>query len=160
VWRGEEFKEAKDPGARIQEPGGLGRGKVQLEGSRFGTHLEILSCFFYGEEGQNIALNRRLPRITARDVLPSAPWEIIDSRNVPIDLNTRWVIPGSRPFNKICGHARAERNVAGSLGTIQSGSPPGAACPAHILLAPDSCFLNSLNSCNSPLTYPPCLSES
>jgi hypothetical protein len=31
----------EEPGARIQEPGGLGRGKAQPEGSCFGTHLEI-----------------------------------------------------------------------------------------------------------------------
>jgi len=42
------------------------------------------------------------------------------NRNKPI---TRRNVRGSRLFNVFCGHPRAGTNIAGLLGTIQSGSP-------------------------------------
>jgi hypothetical protein len=60
-----------------------------------------------------MVLNRRLPRITARDVCPIAQlrgsWSA-QRTNKPV---TRGNVRGSRLFNEICGHARAETNITG-----------------------------------------------
>jgi hypothetical protein len=73
-----------------------------------------------------MVLIRRLPGITACDVLSNRAGRgflITQRTNKP---NTRRNVPGSRLFKETCGHTRAETNIAGSSGTLQSGSPPGA----------------------------------
>jgi hypothetical protein len=44
--------------------------RVTLEGSRFGSCLEISRFSFRREEGKKTLLNKRLPEVTARDVSP------------------------------------------------------------------------------------------
>jgi hypothetical protein len=78
-----------------------------------------------------MVLNRRLPRITARDVCPIEQLRDSWSGQGADKPITRRNVRGSRLFNEICGHARPETNITGFCGTIQSGSPPGAgACGA------------------------------
>jgi hypothetical protein len=43
-----------------------------------------------------------------------------------MDKTTRAVIRGSRLFNTLLGLPRTGRNITSYLGTVQSGSPPGA----------------------------------
>jgi hypothetical protein len=73
-----------------------------------------------------MVLNRRLPRITARVFLSSVPSGDCSLAGRGDTPNTRRNVPGSRLFNQICGHARAETNIAGLLGTTQSGLPDAA----------------------------------
>jgi hypothetical protein len=47
----------------------------RLEGSRFGMRRKNAHISFHGEEGLNIGLNKRLPRITQRDVLSGGQFE-------------------------------------------------------------------------------------
>jgi hypothetical protein len=72
-----------------------------------------------------MVLNRRLPRITARDIFPIVQLRDSWSGQGADKPITRRNVRGSRLFNEICGHARAETNITGFCGTIQSGSPPG-----------------------------------
>jgi hypothetical protein len=51
-----------------------GRASVQLEGSRFGMYPKDLVTFFPERGRPNRVLNRRLPEITARDVLSILPF--------------------------------------------------------------------------------------
>jgi hypothetical protein len=41
-----------------------------------------------------------------------------------MDKKSRAIIPGSRLFNALLGLPRTNKNIVGSLGTTQSGSPP------------------------------------
>jgi hypothetical protein len=69
-------------------------------------------------------LNRRLPQITAREVLPIVPagklfrrlnYEAANWQAARVDKpNTRRNVPGSRLFNEICGQARAKTKNAAS----------------------------------------------
>jgi hypothetical protein len=78
-------------------------------------------------------LNRRLPRITARGVLPHRfARGFLPARHTDKPVTRRNVL-GSRLFTEICGHPRAETNIGGPLATTKSGSPPG---PTRTLLAP------------------------
>jgi hypothetical protein len=46
-----------------------------MEGSRFGMCRKNSHISLYGEEGLNIGLNKRLPRITQSDVLSGGRFE-------------------------------------------------------------------------------------
>jgi hypothetical protein len=94
---------------------------------------------FQCEEGQNIGLNKRLPRITQRDVLSSGSVRIIYSRTKR--QTTRWVVRGSRLFKEICGHTRAEKNSARYLGCDPKRLPSSPLlAPALITVAPQIKF--------------------
>jgi hypothetical protein len=60
-----------------------------------------------------MVLNKRLPRIAARDLLTIVPLGILDLLNAPIDLVTRRNVPGSRLFKAISGHARRLEETSG-----------------------------------------------
>jgi hypothetical protein len=55
-------------------------GAERLEGSRSNPCLKDHHSSFQSEEGQNMGLNRRLPRITQRDVLPNDRFDYSISR--------------------------------------------------------------------------------
>jgi hypothetical protein len=69
-----------------------------------------------------MVLNRRLPRITARALFPTVPFGDYSASHTD-KPNTHRNVPGSRPFNEICGLTSAKTNTAGLSGTIQSGLP-------------------------------------
>ena len=58
---------SQEPESRSQED--VGESTTRLEGSRFGAYLKNLAIFFRERGRPNKVLNRRLPGITARDVL-------------------------------------------------------------------------------------------
>ena len=69
-----------------------------------------LAYSFQCEEGHDIGLNGRLPRIAQRDVLSSGRFEQFISRTKR--QTTRLVVRGSRLFNKkFCGRSHAEKNM-------------------------------------------------
>jgi hypothetical protein len=63
-----------------------------------------------------MVLNGRLPKTTARAVLSIVVFGGRSSAQRAINLPRVETIPGGRLFNEICGQARAETNIASSLG--------------------------------------------
>jgi len=72
-----------------------------------------------------IALNRRLPGTFQRVLGLLARRTNGQSSNGTMDKTWRAVISGSRLFNAVFGLPRKAENITRSLGTFQSGSPPG-----------------------------------
>jgi hypothetical protein len=72
-----------------------------------------------------MVLNKRLPGITARDVLPIVRSGDYSSAYGPTDLTRVETFPGAACLTSFAVMQRAETNIVGSLGAIQSGSPPG-----------------------------------
>jgi len=61
-----------------------------------------------------------------------------------MDKTLRAVISGSRLFNTVFGLPRNGENITRSLGTFQSGSPPGEATITLSLRDSRPAFFNSL----------------
>ena len=97
----------------------------RLEGSRFGScpkTSDYSSCCDEGQFGVKGAAPGNYRTLFCFIVL----LLVLDSVNAPISLSPVETFPGAASLTRFCGHARAERNIAGSTGTIQSGSPPGS----------------------------------
>jgi hypothetical protein len=73
------------------------------------------------------SLYRRLPGTFQRVLGLLARRADKRSSNGAMDKTGRAVISGSRLFNTVFGLPRNEENITRSLGTFQSGSPPGEA---------------------------------
>jgi hypothetical protein len=74
-------------------------------------------------------LNRRLPGITARDVLSIVPFGIIHPGDMPINLSRVGSFPGAACLKKFAVMHAPRQISLGLLGTIQSGSPPAVRLP-------------------------------
>src|ERR1700757_2649926 len=85
-----------------------------MEGSRFGSCPKDLAYSFQCDEGQSIKLNKRLPRITQRDVLPSGRSNNLF--HAPTDKPRVGRSRGGRRLEKICGHTRTVKNSTRSFG--------------------------------------------
>ena len=110
---------------------GRNSAKLWLEGSRLGAQLKDLALF-YPERGRpSRVLNRRLPGITARDVLPTVRFADCSFACGPTQLTPVETFAGAA-VDELCGHLHAETNITGLFGTIQSGSPPVKALRASI----------------------------
>jgi hypothetical protein len=72
-----------------------------------------------------IALNRRLPGTSQRGFCLLARHADEPFTDRTMGKTPRAVISGSRLFNAVFGLPRDGENIARSLGTFQSGSPPG-----------------------------------
>jgi hypothetical protein len=75
-----------------------------MEGSRFGMCICELAYFVAARGTTGTRENKRLPRITQRDVFRSVLT--IDFRKTDRDA-TRWVIPGSRLLGTCFGQTSA-----------------------------------------------------
>jgi hypothetical protein len=69
-------------------------------------------------------VSRRLPEITARDGLPVVPLVLVHPRAVPANLTRVETFPGAACLRRF-PVVHALRQIRGSSGTFQSGSPPG-----------------------------------
>ena len=88
---------------------------------------------FQRVEGQNVELNKRLPRITQSVVclLDALQIGIIEPT---LDKTSRWVVSGSRLFNLMFGLPRAGKNVRGRQGCAKAAP----------LRSPHSCHSSGL----------------
>jgi hypothetical protein len=78
-------------------------------------------------------LNRRLPGITARDVLPIVQFRGYSFASRVDRPNTRRNVLGSRLFKEISGHGRAETNPTGSLRHVPKRLPSRPRTRYHFL---------------------------
>ena len=83
-----------------------------------------LAFSFQFEEGRNIGLNRRLPRITQRNVSPSGRFDYSISRTRR--QTTPGLFAGAACLKKFVAIHVPRKIARGPLGAIQSGSPPDA----------------------------------
>jgi hypothetical protein len=78
---------------------------------------------FQSKERRNTVLNRRLPRITARDVCPSFRREIIYPLEVPTDLTRVETFSGAACLARLPVMQRAETNIVGGF-LVRSKAAP------------------------------------
>jgi hypothetical protein len=88
---------------------------------RFGANLFALAKFVSTLNLAETCKNRRLPRTVQRFAGLGAGVNEIGAAG----KSSRWVIRGSRLLRHLVVGLRAERNIARSCCTCQSGSPPG-----------------------------------
>ena len=112
-------EESKEFNERSQERASNWRGAALERG-------KDLVIFFLARGRPNTVLNRRLPGITARDVLSRVAFGFFLSLNLPINLSRLETFPGAACLKQFAA-IYAPRQISRSLSvTIQSGSPPGA----------------------------------
>jgi hypothetical protein len=71
-----------------------------------------------------MVLNRRLPGITARGILPIVRWEIVNLPNGPTDLTRVETFPGAARLKRFAVMHAPRQICWGLLRAIQSDSPP------------------------------------
>ena len=93
-----------------------------MEGSRFRMYQRTSTYSFQSEEGRTMGLNRRLPQITQRDVLPNDRFDYSISRAK--DKPCVETFAGAACLTKLVAIHAPREKTRGPSGASQSGSPP------------------------------------